>query len=81
MEKEQLQQQYARVLLQLETEAKAIATNPPNSNIARSAKQTIMAAGETLVNLSTEWQGQHRISHRDAIIPELFDYAGFVHRG
>ncbi len=77
MTREQLQQQYARILLQLETEARTIATCKPASKLARSAKATIRAAGERLNAISTEWRELHQISDRDAIIPELQTYSGF----
>ena len=79
MEKEQLQKQYARILLGLANEAKTMAASSPNSKLFRSSRQTVLAAGKTLTLLQIEWMESHRISAADPILPELNDYAGFTH--
>ncbi len=77
MTREKLQEQYARILLQLEVEAKTLANSKPNSKLYRSSLATVKAAGSTLTALATEWQELHQISTSEPILPVLQDYAGF----
>lgn len=79
MEREKLQQQYARILLQLETEARTIGCCQSQSKLARSARATIEAAGITLNNIAHEWGLLHP-SGDVPILPELQTYSGFEGR-
>jgi len=63
---------YKRAILQLEMEAKAMATHNPNSKVYRSAKNAIETIGHTLKAIDRKWIDS---GYKGPIVPDLSDVA------